>query len=128
MGVLIHQWQALRGELPPEELPQGDRDEEQRVEGLEEPEQQGDTAAEKQQQEDNQEEEQEEEEEEERQEDRKKSTSSEAPEEAEIQRPSTADGTKATEGSAEALLSDLHAFSGSAAWEDGGKHFHITTL
>ncbi|XP_015279662.1 PREDICTED: protein tyrosine phosphatase receptor type C-associated protein, partial [Gekko japonicus] len=127
IGVLIHQWQAFRGELPPEELPQGyQEDEEQRVEELEEPEQQEDMAAEKQQQKDKQEEE--EEQQQQRQEELNKSIHSEPPEEAEPQQPSKEEGTKAAEGSAEALLSDLHSFSGTAAWEDSGKHFHITTL
>nr|XP_056708007.1 protein tyrosine phosphatase receptor type C-associated protein [Euleptes europaea] len=112
VGALIRRWQALRGELP--------QDEEQRVEELEEPEQQQDMEAEEQlQQEDNQEE---------RQEDLNDSINSETPEEAELQHPPEEDGTKATEGSAEALLSDLHSFSGTAAWEDSGKHFHVTTL
>lgn len=122
IDVLIHQWQAFRGELPPEELPQDYQDEEQGVEELEEPEEQEHMAAEERRQEDNPEEE------EQRQEDLKKSINSEPPEEAELQQPSKEEGMKATEGSAEALLSDLHSFSGTAAWEDSGKHFHITTL
>ncbi|XP_054826353.1 protein tyrosine phosphatase receptor type C-associated protein [Eublepharis macularius] len=122
VGALVHQWQAFRGEASPEELPQGLKDEGD--EEPEEPEQQQDIEAEeKVQQEDDQEEERQED-----QEDLDKSIHSEPPEEAELQQPSKEDGAKATEGSAEALLSDLHSFSGTAAWEDRGEHFHITTL
>uniref|UniRef100_A0ACB8G2J7 Uncharacterized protein n=1 Tax=Sphaerodactylus townsendi TaxID=933632 RepID=A0ACB8G2J7_9SAUR len=121
-AALIHRWQALRGEPPPEELPQSSQDEEQRMEELEELEQQQDMEAEEQlQQEDNQEEE-------ENREDLNENINSEPPEEAEIQHHCKEEGAKAAEGSAEALLSDLHSFSGTAAWEDSGKHFHITTL
>lgn len=42
-------------------------------------------------------------------------------------------GPEGSAGSAEALLSDLHAFAGSAAWDDsagaaGGKGLHVTAL
>lgn len=42
-------------------------------------------------------------------------------------------GLEGTAGSAEALLSDLHAFAGSAAWDDssgatGGQGLHVTAL
>nr|XP_060628411.1 protein tyrosine phosphatase receptor type C-associated protein [Anolis sagrei ordinatus] len=36
--------------------------------------------------------------------------------------------SKATEGRAETLLSDLHSFSGTATWEDSGKPAHVTAL
>lgn len=42
-------------------------------------------------------------------------------------------GPEGSAGSAEALLSDLHAFAGSAAWDDsataaGGQGLHVTAL
>lgn len=46
--------------------------------------------------------------------------------------PGDAEGGLAEAGSAEALLSDLHAFAGSAAWDSagaaGGKGLHVTAL
>ncbi|XP_003215021.1 protein tyrosine phosphatase receptor type C-associated protein [Anolis carolinensis] len=36
--------------------------------------------------------------------------------------------SRATEGRAETLLSDLHSFSGTATWEDSGKPAHVTAL
>ncbi|XP_037373365.1 protein tyrosine phosphatase receptor type C-associated protein [Talpa occidentalis] len=44
-----------------------------------------------------------------------------------------AQGPEGSRGSAEALLSDLHAFAGSAAWDDsagvaGGQELHVTAL
>ncbi|XP_061468702.1 protein tyrosine phosphatase receptor type C-associated protein [Rhineura floridana] len=122
---MILQWRELRGEALPEELSHGYQDEKHRDEELGEK-QQVDMGEEGMQlllqQEDNENEEEEEEA-------FQEMDAPEPAEEAGLQEASEKDGaTRAAEGSAEALLSDLHSFSGTAAWEDSSKHLHVTAL
>ncbi|XP_033015151.1 protein tyrosine phosphatase receptor type C-associated protein [Lacerta agilis] len=130
---LMLRWQGLWGGELPEEPLQGHRDEKPGDEesGEEQPIDVGDEREQQQllQGEDEEEEEEEEEEVEEKQEASKEKADPEPAEDKAVQEVSEEEGApKATESSAGALLSDLHSFSGTAAWEDPGKQLHVTAL
>ncbi|XP_066467588.1 protein tyrosine phosphatase receptor type C-associated protein, partial [Tiliqua scincoides] len=126
-GLLLR-WQEFRGEVPTQELSQEYEHERQRDEELGEPQQDDDTEEEEKEEQSLQLQ-QKAEEEEEKEERFSENADSEPPEKAVLLEPSEKDGaSRATESSAEALLSDLHSFSGTAAWEDSGKHLHVTAL
>lgn len=121
-GLLLR-WQEFRGEVPTQELPQDYEHEEQRDEELgelreEDSEEEEEDQLPLQLQQEDQEEEK-----------LSENADVEPPEEVVLLEPSKEDGApRATESSAEVLLSDLHSFSGTAAWEDSGKHLHVTAL
>ncbi|XP_042314750.1 protein tyrosine phosphatase receptor type C-associated protein [Sceloporus undulatus] len=129
MRRLVLRWQNFWGQIHSEELSHGYQDEEQSDEELGEC--QSDDAEEEQQTEllfqqaEN-------EGEEERQEMFNKSTTPEPLEKRVELEPSEEEeedmASKAAEGRAETLLSDLHSFSGTATWEDSGKQAHVTAL
>ncbi|XP_053114852.1 protein tyrosine phosphatase receptor type C-associated protein, partial [Hemicordylus capensis] len=124
MRSLYLRWQEFRGEAATEELSQVYQEE--RDEELGE-QQQDDTDEEEEQQQQLQKEDNKQEEGE-GQIMLSKKADPESSENIELPEPSEEDGgSRATEGSAEALLSDLHSFSGTAAWEDTGK-LHVTAL
>ncbi|XP_060628411.2 protein tyrosine phosphatase receptor type C-associated protein [Anolis sagrei] len=136
MRALVLRWQEFWGQAHSEELIHGYQEENQSDE--ESREQHGDD--------DDDDEEEEEwnelllqragsEREEEKQEKLDKSATPETPEkkvelesEEEEEEEEKDKASKATEGRAETLLSDLHSFSGTATWEDSGKPAHVTAL
>ncbi|XP_062972922.1 protein tyrosine phosphatase receptor type C-associated protein [Elgaria multicarinata webbii] len=129
MEDLVLRWQELWGEARAEELSQGYQDEMQSDEELGEQQRQCDDDMEEEEEQQQQQKQQQlagsEEEEEERQVIIHESVDFEPLQEAGMQE----DGaSRATEGSAEALLSGLHSFSGTATWEDSSKQLHVTAL
>lgn len=125
LRVLLLRWQEFRGEIPTQELPQDYEDEREIDEELGEPQQDDDTEEEEEEQPGQLQQEAKKEEEEKIHE----NADLGPPEKAMLLERSEKDGaTRATESSAEALLNDLHSFSGTAAWEDSGKHLHVTAL
>nr|XP_034965113.1 protein tyrosine phosphatase receptor type C-associated protein [Zootoca vivipara] len=121
---LMLRWQGLWGGELPEEPLQGQQDEKLGDEesGEEQPIDVGDEREQQQLL-------QGEDEEEEKQEASKEKADPEPAEYKAVQEASVEEGVpKATESSAGALLSDLHSFSGTAAWEDPGKQLHVTAL
>ncbi|XP_026521430.1 protein tyrosine phosphatase receptor type C-associated protein [Notechis scutatus] len=124
MSNLVLWWQQFRRETLSEDLAEDYQDEEQNDGELEEERQQH--------VEDGGEEEDEEMEEEEKkqllQEEEEKLTK-EANEEAALEEAlEEGEVSKAAQGSAEVLLSQLHSFSGTASWEDSGKSLSDTAL
>ncbi|XP_063145096.1 protein tyrosine phosphatase receptor type C-associated protein [Candoia aspera] len=125
MRILVLQWQQFWRETPSEDLAQDYQDEKQSDGELREEQQQW--------MEDGEGEEEEMMEEEEQQQllqDQEETLTEGAdPEEAAAQTAlEEGEASKAAEGSAEVLLSHLHSFSGTAAWEDSGKPLNVTAL
>lgn len=136
MRLLVLRCRQLWREACTEALLQNDQDEEQQDEEFgeqqdyDEDDEDNDDA--KEEQEDNEEQQlqqQDNDQEEERQEQLNQKDVSEPTEKAILQDvPEEGGVSRATEGSSEALLSDLHSFSGTAAWEDSGEHSPVTAL
>ncbi|KAM6465811.1 protein tyrosine phosphatase receptor type C-associated protein, partial [Liasis olivaceus] len=136
MRILILQWQRFWRETPSEDLAQDCQDEKQSDGELGEEQQQlmedGEGEGEGEEEEEGEMEEEEEEEEEKEhqllQEQEEKPTKGANPEAAVQEALEEDEASKAAEGSAEVLLSHLHSFSGTAAWEDSGKPLNVTAL
>ncbi|XP_007425191.1 protein tyrosine phosphatase receptor type C-associated protein [Python bivittatus] len=131
MRILILQWQQFWRETPSEDLAQDCQDEKQSDGELGEEQQQLMEDGEGEGEEEEEEEEEMEEEEEEQQllqEQEEKPTKGANPEAAAQEALEEDEASKAAEGSAEVLLSHLHSFSGTAAWEDSGKPLNVTAL
>ncbi|KAF7241921.1 Protein tyrosine phosphatase receptor type C-associated protein [Varanus komodoensis] len=122
MRGLILRWQEFCGEASAEDASQSYRDEELGQ-------QQQDNDMEDEEDEEQQLPQGDSEQEEERQLIPSKSINAELHQDAGVQEPPEEEGaSRATEGRAEALLSGLHSFSGTATWEDSGKPLHVTAL